>query len=590
MREPADFARSSQFYHIQSFATDLRVNRLLADRGFDLSDIAEDQIETIHNLAYQCACGNPPKYRKVLAAVICTLAGALIELPLYFPGAYRGLNDSLELIGVAMPTVFEAARGFVASVERHGLDDSEAIQRVVDDCAVLSFTVTGDGIDLENDLIEIKSADEAIDKQPNFLPQLPLDMKLDVFRKAAKYGVTGTAQYKLHISRMGGVSVTLIDPSRPTDEPVQFIYRLPEPPPNMRRLPGEPNRLAMQTRRPPQQPMIPVPARPQPQPGFWNPGGPPQLAPNFAGPAMSPHPQAFQPGSPLPPFPIGQNNPAVPAAWTPCPPTCATGGFGPNQMHGQQPSRAQAPQLPITQPNLPGWREAVHATYHGRDLLPRLPTVSNPRALPTPPQTDVNASKLRRYMAGLGRWLSQVGFEEQFIGEHPYSYALNNPVTLIDPDGRKPSRWGWGRGQDPGLNPCIAAGLLDPNCAGLSQNRVSAMIRCIIGCELDDLPPGWPVMRPDPGHPHGGVGPCRLTGQPIYGGFTYPNDNWAFYPCDNVKAGVSLLCFDIKNRNNPPNSYSLPGDWAGDRPCFNRCMKAGGRPPRRTIMRTGVQR
>ena len=44
----------------------------------------------------------------------------------------------------------------------------------------------------------------------------------------------------------------------------------------------------------------------------------------------------------------------------------------------------------------------------------------------------------RNYSAGLGLWLSQVGFEQQELGEKPYGYALNNPVTFVDPEGLFP--------------------------------------------------------------------------------------------------------------------------------------------------------
>jgi len=44
----------------------------------------------------------------------------------------------------------------------------------------------------------------------------------------------------------------------------------------------------------------------------------------------------------------------------------------------------------------------------------------------------------RSYSAGLGLWLSQVGFEQQELGEKPYGYAFNNPVTFVDPEGLFP--------------------------------------------------------------------------------------------------------------------------------------------------------
>jgi RHS repeat-associated protein len=59
----------------------------------------------------------------------------------------------------------------------------------------------------------------------------------------------------------------------------------------------------------------------------------------------------------------------------------------------------------------------------------------------------------RAYSTGEARFITQVRMEQMLAGEHPYSYALNNPVTYTDPSGLSPCQQDpfrdWGNGVFP---------------------------------------------------------------------------------------------------------------------------------------------
>lgn len=77
-------------------------------------------------------------------------------------------------------------------------------------------------------------------------------------------------------------------------------------------------------------------------------------------------------------------------------------------------------------------------SYSGNDLRPDLtPTAAAYASLNSQPPTGA-IEPARNYMAGVGLWISRVGFEQQLDGEPPYGYAFNNPVTHSDPFGMAP--------------------------------------------------------------------------------------------------------------------------------------------------------
>lgn len=101
------------------------------------------------------------------------------------------------------------------------------------------------------------------------------------------------------------------------------------------------------------------------------------------------------------------------------------------QLHGGPPFQSsdlhKRPDLPVP-PRSPS-------------LIPQVPNPVVGLGLPIPSTGRPG----RPYMAGHGRFLTQVALEMQLAGEHPYAYANLNPITYVDPEGRAPRQidlWG----------------------------------------------------------------------------------------------------------------------------------------------------
>jgi hypothetical protein len=112
---------------------------------------------------------------------------------------------------------------------------------------------------------------------------------------------------------------------------------------------------------------------------------------------------------------------------------------------GHRPMQPQKGRFPMQSP--------VHPAPVRNIPLPGVPTIAAPvpvaASLPNTPNVSMpgGSPMHRTYAPGIARFLSQVRLAEQLIGEHPYGYALNNPISYIDP-------WGLAPCPDPGGAKC----------------------------------------------------------------------------------------------------------------------------------------
>ena len=318
LEDVSDAGRLHQLSFVQSFVTDLRVNQIIARRGFDVSLIARDQALSVASLGRALDAGYRPENPREGVFMALALAAQLVEERTSGGSTLAKLDDTLQKVTGVDPDLAQLVMGFASAVERHGYQDRDQIRASIDDCLKLAFDYSGDGIDLERDLVIPLTPEPEFDKNPQWLAGASPELKCEVGRIMAREGIPEGSQWSI------------------ADGPMN-------------------NRFL----------------------SFELPDG------TFHGSWPLEHSQDF----------VTQNGTVQRI----------------NELNRESRERQMKPERTHGMPNFPG----------------------QPR---------------RFYMAGTARFLTAVREAEWLGGEHPYGYALNNPVMYTDPSGNLPQIIGCGSG------------------------------------------------------------------------------------------------------------------------------------------------
>jgi RHS repeat-associated protein len=312
LEDVSDAGRLHQFSFVQSFVTDLRVNQVIAEKGFDVSVIIEDQAASIASLGRAIEAGYRPENPREGVFMALALAAQILEEQKTGSNTLAKLEDTLEKVTRLDPELARIATSFAEAVERHGYDGKDQIRASIDECLTLAFDYSGDGIDLERDLVIPPIPEPDFDKYPQWIEGASPQMKCEVGRIMAREDIPDGSRWSIS---QGPLKASLLT--------------------------------------------------------FEMPDG------TIKGPWTLVHSQAFA--------------------------TRIDHILRINEMNRQNRERQMKHQPTNGMPNFPG----------------------QPR---------------RFYMAGTARFLTRVREAEWLGGEHPYAYAMNNPVTYTDPSGNKPQR------------------------------------------------------------------------------------------------------------------------------------------------------
>ncbi|HRJ27551.1 MAG TPA: hypothetical protein PLO61_08595 [Fimbriimonadaceae bacterium] len=149
MEDASDPARLHQLSFVQSFVTDLRVNEVIAEKGFDGSMIQADQAASVASLGRAIDAGYRPENRREGVFMALVLAAQIIEEHKSGANTLAKLNDTLAKVARLDGELADLATGFAGIVLQNGYRTRDQILASIDGCLILAFAYTGDEIDLE---------------------------------------------------------------------------------------------------------------------------------------------------------------------------------------------------------------------------------------------------------------------------------------------------------------------------------------------------------------------------------------------------------------------------------------------------------
>lgn len=228
LEDASDPARINQLSFVQSFVLDFRVNEIIEAHGFDISVIREDQDQAIASLGRAIGAGYRPENKREEVFMALTLATHLVESR--EDKLLANPTDTLARVSQLNPKFLELANKFAEAIKKCGFRDKESIRASIDACLSIAFLHTGDGIDLDHDLVIPPAQEPDFDKFPQWIEGASALFKCDVGRLMAREKIPNESNWILSPGTANTTSVSFKLPSGETLGTWTLDYPYPNSP------------------------------------------------------------------------------------------------------------------------------------------------------------------------------------------------------------------------------------------------------------------------------------------------------------------------------------------------------------------------